>query len=261
MSKLSKILLAVVIVSLLVASRQADEAERLQTENRSLERQVGRLTTPVHQPPHDTSRSRGGTGEVPRPKPGLEVEEALRQQIVNADNGIHEDYGTHFSLMEEGQDGVSPAAAKAAGLTGEESEQVSRILKKAWDSAAEDFARRAELIEEDSDEKAGRTVYMISARADRGWGLKDVLLAELGDAVGAEKRALLMRGYQSNRFFGGFGADDVRLEFTAGASKYSFTYLNPLDGSDTYYGSSPLEEFSHRFGDSFEIPGISRSEK
>ncbi len=258
MSKVSKILLAVVVMALLVAGYQANQVERLQTENRYLERKAGRLAAPVERSSDGTSRSRPEPGEVPPMKPGLAVEESLRLLIENADHGMHEDYGSeHFFLMEEGQPGISPAAVKAAGLTHEEGKLVSRILMKAWDDGAEDFARRAELVEEESDEKSGRMVYMIPARADRGWEIKDELLAELGDAVGAEKRAILMRGYQSNRLFGGFGADDVRLVFTAGAKTYSFAYLNPLDGSETFLGSPPLDEFSHRFGNSFEIPGVS----
>lgn len=262
MSKVSKILLAVVVIALLVASHQANQAERLQTENRYLERKAERLAAPVQQIPDDPARRSRESGERSSPKPGLVVEEALRRQIENADRGSYEDFGVsgHFFLMEEGQAGISPAAAKAAGLTKDEEKLVSRILMKAWDDGARDFARRAELVEEESDEKSGRMVYMIPARADRGWEIKDELLAELGDAVGPEKRAILMRGYQSNRLFGGFGADDVRLEFSAGGNKYSFSYLNPLDGSDTFYGSSPLEEFSHRFGDSFEIPSAAGPE-
>jgi hypothetical protein len=259
MSKLSKILIAVAIVSLLVAARQANEAERLQVENRYLERKASRLGTPVSSSPDETRPSRE-TGETRPGKPGPVIEEALRQQIEMADRGMHEYHGDYF-LMEEGLPGLSPKAAKAAGLTGEEETRVSGIMTKTWKAGAADFARRAELVEEESDEKTGRRVYMIPARVDRGWEIKDVLLAELGDAVGIDKRAILMRGYQSDHFFGGFGAEDVRLEFYPAERRFAFSYLNPLDGQASLFGEDPMEDFSRRFGDSFEIPGVSVPEK
>lgn len=249
MSHLSKILLAVAVVALLIASYQANEASRLLTENRHLERKAMRLIVPVSLSPHHRTRRSRESGGTRQPNAYPAVEEALVREIRMADQGLHE-YHVDYFLMEEGKPGVSAKAAKAAGLTDAEEKRVSGILMEIWNDAAGDFASRAELVEEESEEKAGRLVYMIPARADRGWALKDELLGELGDAVGPGKRAILMSGYQSNRFFGGFGAYDVRLEFTAGESKFSFSYLNPLDGEPNCFGSDPLEHFSDRFGNS-----------
>jgi len=259
MSHLTRIFLAVALVSLLVAGRQAHEAAGLQAENRRLDHEVVRRIVPAKPSPVDAARQGQESAESPREKPGHTVDEVLRRQIENADHGLHEFHVDYF-LIEKGGQGLSKKAAKAAGLTPGEERSVDEILKRIWNDATADFACRAELVEAESEETTGRRVYMIPARPDRGWEFKNQLLDELSDAVGASKRAILMRGYQCDHFLAGFGAQDVRLEFAAGEKKFSFAYLNPLDGQATGFGSVALNQFNDRFGNSFEIPATAKPE-
>ena len=260
MSNLTKLFLGVAFVSLLVAGYQAHEATGLRAENQLLDQEALGRIVPARPSPKDAGRRRRESGELSEEKPGHTVDEALRRQIEMADHGTHE-YHVDYVLMEKGGQGLSPKAAKAAGLTPEEERHVDEILKRIWNDATEDFARRAELVEAESEEKTGRRVYLIPARPDRGWEFKNQLLDELADAVGASKRAILMRGYQCDEFLAGFGAQDVRIEFTAGEKKFTFAYLNPLDGEATLFGSVALDRFNDQFGNSFEIPAAAKSEE
>lgn len=260
MSHLTRITLAVVVVSLLVAGRQAYEAAGLQAEIQRLDQELLRRIVPAKPSPVDAARQGQESAESPQEKPGHTVDEVLRRQIQQADHGLHE-FPVDYFLIEKGGQGPSPKAVKAAGLTRGEERQVHEILKRIWNDATADFARRAELVEAESEEKTGRRVYMIPARPDRGWEFKNQLLDELADAVGVSKRAILMRGYQYDHFLAGFGAQDVRLEFTAGEKEFAFAYLNPFDGLATRFGSLALDRFNDQFGNSFEIPAAAKPEE
>lgn len=260
MSTLSKSLMAAaVVVPLLIASRQMNEADRLQAENRRLHQAATKPTLSAPPSAKEPVARKRESGRDQSPRPGTAAREAIRKRMEMAQRGMHPDSFDH-SLFEKGGKGVTPGAAKAAGLSSEEQEAVSGILAKTWATVSEDFARRATRVEDESDEKTGRTVYMITARPDRGREFNEQLVDDLERAVGISKLEILIKGYQRTHSLGGFGAQDVRLEFVAGQKKFSFAYLNPLDGEPTYFGSKPLEQFEEEFGDSFEIPPVAGPE-
>ena len=258
MSALSKTLMAAtVVVPLLFAIHQANEANRLQSETQLLHETSGKLISSEQPSPRESISRKGGRGREPSSRPDSAAREAIRKRMEMAQVGMHPDSFDH-SLFEKGGKGVTAGAAKAAGLNREEQAAVSEILTKTWSVVSDDFARRAILVEDDSDEKSGRTVYMVAARPDRGREFNEQLVADLENAVGISKLEILIKGYQRTHSLGAFGAQDVRLEFTAGKKEFSFAYLNPLDGEGTYFGSQPLEKFQEDFGDSFEVPEAKR---
>lgn len=179
--------------------------------------------------------------------------ESIRQQKAAAElDGSNRPIS--YSLVEPGGKGLTTGAAKAAGLSKGEQQSVTEILRNTWMIVSDDFARRATFIEEDSSEEEGVSVYMVSARPDRGREFKEQLERELDAAVGEAKRNLLMKGVQRNDFFGGFGTFDVRIEFAVKEGNFKFALLNPLNGKPSCFGGGVFDEFKERFGESFELP-------
>jgi len=105
-----------------------------------------------------------------------------------------------------------------------------------------------------SGKAVGVSVFWNSARADRGMEVKGQLERELDAAVGEDKRKILMKGVSSYDFLGGFGAFDVRLEFSVRNGVCKFAYLDPNSGRPSRFGSKPFDKFVDLFGNSFELP-------
>lgn len=253
MSTLSKTLMvAAVVVPLLLAARQTNRIHVLEAENGRL-RTAGETLAPPASRPEPALRGKESGKKEPLRGLGSAAREAIRERMEAAQRGLFPDSFEH-SLFEKGGRGITPGAAKAAGLSHEETEAVSAILRKTWATVSEDFARRAILVEEESDEKNGHIVYMIPARPDRGREFNRQLVDELENAVGLSKLEILISGYQRTRSLGGFGAQDVRLEFLPDGKRFKFRYLSPLSGDWNRGGADTLEEFKDQFGDSFDIP-------
>jgi hypothetical protein len=248
--------------ALLVAAYQASRASKLQAENQRLRQAI--MSRPAVMP---TTTAGADPLDRTTPKPGrLEeseeqrlarlrkaAEESIRQQLAAAElDGSNRPFS--FSLIEPGGKDLTTGAAKAAGLRGDEREAVAEALRKTWVIVSEDFAKRATLVDEESDQAAGVSVFMIPARADRGREFKEQLERELGAAVGEDKRKILMKGISSYDFLGGFGAFDVRLEFAVRDGVFRFSYLDPNSGRPSRFGSKPIDKFVDLFGDSFELP-------
>lgn len=268
MTTLSKSLLSATIgASLLIAAYQAKRASTMREENQ-------RLQQAIASPPtiHGATSPRIPPQEDVHPKretPKESEEERLARLEAAADESIRQQRAAweanesnrpvSYSLIERGGKGLTKGAAKAAGLSKGEQQAVADVLTKTWTIVSDDFARRATFIEEESNEEAGVSVYMVSARPDRGRGFKGQLERELDAAVGEEKRKVLMKGVQSDDFFAGFGKSDVRLEFLVTKGVFKFAFLNPLNGEPNCFGSHPFKEFEDQFGDSFEVPESSAS--
>ncbi len=180
------------------------------------------------------------------------ADESIRQQQEAF--AIEMAKNPHFSLTRADGTSLSPEAAKTAGLDAGQQKAVNFILKKTMMEVSADFASRAMIVDAESKSANGLTVYSIPARRDRGKELRDRLDASLDSEVGQAKRKILTRNLDSNNFIAGFGAQDVRLEFSSDGETYHFVYLNPLSGEPSCFGSHPLAQFQSQFGDSFEIP-------
>ncbi len=268
MSKISKILAVIAIgIPLAVAVIQADQASKLQTENKRLQqaasRQSQRKTTSRGEIPARTSDSERGSTEESEGQRLARLEAAADESIRQQKEAARLDGSNQvvsYSLIEAGGIGLSAGAAKAAGLSKAQQEAVAGILRKTWTDVSDDFARRATLVDEESDESVGHLVYQIPARRDRGKEFKDRLQVELDGEVGEAKRKILMKGVQSDDFMGGFGRLDVRLEFLVGEELFKFAYLNPLNGEPSCFGGGVFNEFKEKFGQSFELPPSSKED-
>lgn len=258
----SSLALITLSAALLVAAWQASRASKLQAENQ-------RIRQSLASPPAIMPTNTAGADPPDRttPKPGrLEkseeqrlarlrkaAEESIRQQRAAAElDGSNQPVS--YSLVEPGGKGLTTGAAKAAGLSADQQEVVAGVLKKTWLNVSDDFARRATPVDEESDQAAGVSVFMISARPDRGREFKEQLERELDAAVGEGKRKILMKGVSRYDFLGGFGAFDVRLEFAVRSGVCKFAYLDPSSGRPSRFGSKPFGEIADWFGDSFELP-------
>lgn len=266
MSKIFKTLTILGIgIPLAVAVIQTDQASRLQAENQRLRqalvRQSRREVMPsgdiLPKTPDRTPDKIGESDEERHARLSAAAFESIRQQreAARLDGS---DRPVSYSLIEPGGTGLTPGAAKAAGLNEAQQKRVAEILTKTWTNAADDFAQRAMLVEEESHESSGLLVYQIPARPDRGRDFKARLQGELDGEVGKTMRETLMKGVQRDDFFVGFGASDVRLEFLVGEETFKFAILNPLNGEPRCFGSGVFKEFKERFGESFELPPSSK---
>jgi hypothetical protein len=263
MSHISKSLVPITLgAALLVTAYQASRAAKLQAENQRIRQAI--VAPPVIKPARAAA-----AGPLARAVPKLErleesEEERLARLLEAADESIRQQKAAAeldgsnrpcpYSLVEPGGKGLTKGAAKAAGLSKDQQEAVAEVLRNTWSLVSDDFARRATFVEEESSEAAGISVFMISARPDRGKEFKEQLERELDAAVGGEKRKILMKGVERYDFPGAFGASDVRLEFSVRDGVCKFAYLNPNNGMPSRFGSRPFGEFVDLFGDSFEVP-------
>ncbi|MES2924385.1 MAG: hypothetical protein V4819_22730 [Verrucomicrobiota bacterium] len=185
------------------------------------------------------------------------ADESIRQQQAaeKIENAKH----PRFSLMETGGTKMTAKAAQAAGLSDDQQNAVNDILEKTWVSVTNDLAARASLVEAESNIETGISVYMVFALPDRGKAWRGQLENSLDVQVGSAKLKILMGGLDSDLSLAGFGAKDVRFEFSVKNRTCKFAYLNPLNGEPTCYGSSTFDEFKERFGESFELPDASIS--
>ena len=247
---------------LLVAAYQASRASKLQAENQ-------RIRQTIMSPPAIKPTTTAGADPLDRTTPKPErldeseeqrlarlreaAEASIRQQLAAAElDGSNRPVS--YSLVEPGGKGLTTGAAKAAGFRSDQREAVAEALRKTWAIVSDDFARRATPVDEESDQAAGVSVFMISARADRGREFKEQLERELDAEVGEDKRKILMKGVSSYDFLGGFGAFDVRLEFSVRDGVCKFAYLDPNSGRPSRFGSLRFGKFYDQFGNSFELP-------
>lgn len=263
MNTISKSLITLTIAaSLLVTAYQVSRASRLQAENQ-------RLLQAISSPPDVKLTRTGEAGlivrETRKPERSDESEDerlerlrAAAEESIRQQKAASELDGSNlpisYSLVEPGGKGLTTGAAKAAGLSESQQKAVTEILRNTWMSVSDDFVRRATFVEEESSEEAGVSVYMVSARPDRGREFKEQLERELDAAAGEAKRNILMKGVQRADFFGGFGAFDVRLEFAVKEGSFKFALLNPLNGQPSCFGGGVFDEFKERFGETFELP-------
>lgn len=242
-----------VAAAIAVAVRQSDRASALEEENQVLQQRLATPSARTGSSAPSVGLSAVVNDGTPETVPAASVETAGATDGSPA-FGVYAFIGEStdpkdFSLFAPGGRGVTTGAAEFAGLDALQRKAVDKIIRNAWKRMEQDFASRAvETQAQDTKVKA----YSIPARADGGHGPRRQLEGELDEAVGAEKRKLLMGGIGSSGFFGGFGALTVRLEFQSDLCRYWVT--DPKSGKQEVNGSMDSEDFADEFGVSFEFP-------
>lgn len=242
MTTLRKAMIAVAIAaSIGTAAYQTSRVASLHAENEALQQTSTRQSVRMIRPRAIASSIQPGGAEAAPPR--------TEPPQVLASNG-----STEFSLIAPAGKGITTGAAEVAGLNPDQKKAVDRMLRALWNRVSDDFASRTVLVAAESNPKAGLLVYNIPARPDKGREFVGQLETSLDAEVGEARRKLLMKGVSSYDFLGGFGAFDVRLEFSVRNGVCKFAYLDPNSGRPSRFGSKPFDKFVDLFGDSFELP-------